>query len=75
MSDESGCLQRFRAPEALFQPGLTGKEADGIAQMTFASIMRTDIDVRKDLYENIVLSGGSSMFKGIEERLRKDVQV
>ncbi|XP_037080610.1 actin-85C-like [Pollicipes pollicipes] len=66
--------QRFRAPEALFQPALTGMEADGIAQLTYASIMKTDIDVRKDLYENIVLSGGSSMFNGLDERLQKDVQ-
>ncbi|XP_043189119.1 actin-1-like [Amphibalanus amphitrite] len=66
--------QRFRAPEALFQPSLTGMESDGIAHLTYNSIMKTDIDVRKDLYENIVLSGGSSMFNGLDERLQKDVQ-
>lgn len=35
--------------------------------------MRCDVDVRKDLYGNIVLSGGSTMYNGIAERLNKEV--
>jgi actin-related protein len=35
--------------------------------------MKCDVDVRKDLYSNIVLSGGSTMYKGIAERLNKEV--
>jgi len=35
--------------------------------------MKCDIDVRKDLYSNIVLSGGTTMFTGIAERLSKEV--
>jgi len=35
--------------------------------------MKCDIDVRKDLYSNIVLSGGTTMFTGISERLSKEV--
>merc|ERR1711957_236907 len=48
--------ERFRCPEVLFQPNLTGLELDGIADSTFATIMKCDIDIRKDLYANIVLS-------------------
>merc|ERR1711990_826301 len=50
--------QRFRCPEVLFQPSLIGKEATGIHETTFNTIMKCDVDIRKDLYNNIVLSGG-----------------
>jgi len=64
----------MRCPEALFQPSLIGREADGIAGMVYASIMACDVDVRKDFYANIILSGGSTMFAGFAERLQKEVQ-
>ena len=65
--------ERFRCPELLFKPMLNGKEFDGIDKIVFDSIMKCDIDVRKDLYSNIVLSGGTTMYKGLPERLEKDV--
>jgi actin-related protein len=65
--------QRFRCPEALFQPMKLGKEFAGVHELTFQSIMKCDVDVRKDLYGNIVLSGGTTMFPGIAERLNKEV--
>jgi actin beta/gamma 1 len=49
--------ERFRCPEALFQPSFLGREAVGIHVTTFDSIMKCDIDIRKDLYANTVLSG------------------
>lgn len=42
--------------------------------MVFDSIMSCDMDVRKDLMNNIVLSGGSTMFKGLPERLHNELQ-
>eukprot|EP00534_Pseudo-nitzschia_fraudulenta_P016333 CAMPEP_0201252784 /NCGR_PEP_ID=MMETSP0852-20130820/67088_1 /ASSEMBLY_ACC=CAM_ASM_000632 /TAXON_ID=183588 /ORGANISM="Pseudo-nitzschia fraudulenta, Strain WWA7" /LENGTH=411 /DNA_ID=CAMNT_0047552523 /DNA_START=531 /DNA_END=1766 /DNA_ORIENTATION=+ len=65
--------ERFRCPEVLFQPNLTGLEMDGIADSTFQTIMKCDVDIRKDLYANIVLSGGTTMFPGISERMSKEV--
>jgi actin-related protein len=35
--------------------------------------MKCDLDVRKDLYSNIILSGGSTMFPGTPERMMKEV--
>ena len=35
--------------------------------------MKCDIDIRKDLYGNIVMAGGTTMFRGIDERLNKEV--
>jgi len=66
--------QRFRCPEVLFQPSLIGKEAAGIHKTTFNTIMKCDVDIRKDLYANIVLSGGSTMYPGIQERLEKEIK-
>ena len=66
--------QRFRVPEILFHPKNCGKEAGGIDQKCYDSINKSDIDVRKDLYQCIVLSGGTTMFSGLPERLTKDVK-
>merc|ERR1712187_1032834 len=49
--------ERFRCPEVLFQPSFIGKEASSIHDTTFQSIMKCDVDIRKDLYANVVLSG------------------
>eukprot|EP00419_Tripos_fusus_P063283 CAMPEP_0172927736 /NCGR_PEP_ID=MMETSP1075-20121228/217620_1 /TAXON_ID=2916 /ORGANISM="Ceratium fusus, Strain PA161109" /LENGTH=336 /DNA_ID=CAMNT_0013789005 /DNA_START=42 /DNA_END=1050 /DNA_ORIENTATION=- len=38
--------ERFRCPEVLFQPSLVGKEASGIHDTTFQSIMKCDVDIR-----------------------------
>jgi len=65
--------ERFRCPEVLFQPSLVGKEASGIHDTTFRSIMKCDVDIRRDLYANIVLSGGTTMFQGIGERMTKEI--
>ena len=65
--------ERFRCPEALFQPSLLGMEAAGVHETTYASIMKCDVDIRKDLYANMVLSGGSTMYPGIQERMQKEI--
>nr|AAQ55803.1 actin [Pelomyxa palustris] len=65
--------ERFRCPEALFQPSFLGMEAAGIHETCYNSIMKCDVDIRKDLYGNIVLSGGTSMFTGIADRMQKEM--
>ncbi|KAG0486929.1 hypothetical protein HPP92_009024 [Vanilla planifolia] len=65
--------ERFRCPEVLFQPSMIGMEAAGIHETTYNSIMKCDVDIRKDLYGNIVLSGGTTMFPGIAERMNKEI--
>mmetsp|Transcript_24680 Transcript_24680/g.29063 ORF Transcript_24680/g.29063 Transcript_24680/m.29063 type:complete len:378 (+) Transcript_24680:65-1198(+) len=65
--------ERFRCPEVLFQPSFIGKEASGIHDCTFQTIMKCDVDIRKDLYGNIVLSGGTTMYPGIGERMTKEL--
>nr|KAJ0202621.1 hypothetical protein LSAT_V11C500244070 [Lactuca sativa] len=65
--------ERFRCAEVLFQPHLIGMEAAGIHEMTYNSIMMCDVDMRKHLYENILLGGGSTMLPGIVDRYIKEI--
>jgi len=66
--------ERFRCPEVLFKPNFIGREFSGVHQGTYDSIMKCDVDIRKDLYGNIVLSGGTTMFEGIAERMEKEIK-
>lgn len=66
--------ERFQCPEALFKPELLGNEMTGMHATAYNSIMKTDIDIRKDLYNNIVMSGGSTMFAGIAARVQKEIE-
>jgi actin beta/gamma 1 len=65
--------ERFRCPETLFQPSFIGMESAGIHETIYNAIMKCDVDIRKDLYANIVLSGGSTLFPGIADRLQKEI--
>ena len=65
--------ERFRCPEALFQSAFLGMETPGIHETTYNSIMKCDVDIRKDLYANIVLSGGTTMYAGIADRMSKEI--
>ncbi|KAK2838179.1 hypothetical protein Q5P01_015391 [Channa striata] len=65
--------ERFCCPEGLFQPSILGMNLDGVDMMTFNSIMKCDANIRKDLFANIVLSGGNTMFPGTAERMQKEI--
>ncbi|KAJ2927168.1 hypothetical protein H1R20_g9950, partial [Candolleomyces eurysporus] len=66
--------ERFRAPEILFDPELIGQEYAGVHQVIVDSINRVDLDLRKSLFSNIVLSGGSTLCKGFGDRLLNEVK-
>jgi len=65
--------ERFRCPEAMFQPSMLGKESWGVHETMYNSIIKCDCDIRTDLYANAVLSGGTTMFPGIGERMVKEL--
>jgi actin-related protein len=67
-----GC-ERYRCPEVLFRPLMIGRDSDGIQDLTVKTIQSCDIDLRRALYSTIVLSGGTTMFPGLGERLRREV--
>uniref|UniRef100_A0A7S3ZCA8 Actin-related protein 2 n=1 Tax=Lotharella globosa TaxID=91324 RepID=A0A7S3ZCA8_9EUKA len=68
--------ERFQAPEVLFQPHLGDEkyaEQKGIHEMVYDMIMGCQIDLRKDFFKRIVLSGGSTMYPGLPTRLEKEI--
>lgn len=66
--------ERCRAPEVLFNPALIGLEYLGVHELLVNAIARSDIDLRKTLYSQIVLSGGSTFFAGFGDRLLNEVR-
>jgi len=66
--------ERFRAPEILFNPEIIGLEDAGVHQVVVDSINRVDMDLRKSLYSNIVLSGGTTLCTGYGDRLLNEVK-
>ncbi|XP_069101122.1 uncharacterized protein [Argopecten irradians] len=65
--------ERFRCPEVLFQPSFIGMESVGVHEQLHNSVMGCDIDIRRDLYSNVVISGGSTMFPGMADRLKREL--
>ncbi|KAK1166710.1 alpha-centractin [Acipenser oxyrinchus oxyrinchus] len=65
---------RFRAPELLFRPDLVGEECEGIHEVLVFAIQKSDLDLRRTLFSNIVLSGGSTLFRGFGDRLLSEVK-
>ena len=65
--------ERFLCPEALFQPSLLGMDLPGIHLMIYNSIATCDVDIHKDFYANTVLSGGTTMYPGIVDRIQKEM--
>ena len=63
--------EKFKAPEILFSPDKIGLEWPGVHEMVFNSITKCAIDVRKHLYNSIVVAGGTTMTTGFHERLHK----
>mmetsp|Transcript_57666 Transcript_57666/g.134325 ORF Transcript_57666/g.134325 Transcript_57666/m.134325 type:complete len:377 (+) Transcript_57666:60-1190(+) len=66
--------ERFRVPEVMFDPMIAGRELPGMHHSTYKCIQACDIDLRKELLKNIVLSGGNTMFPGIDVRLTAELK-
>ena len=66
--------ERFRAPEALFQPDLIGMGKFGVAEILFNAVQAADIDSRPDYYKHIVLCGGSTMLPGFSSRIEREIK-
>jgi len=65
--------ERFRCPEAMFQPSFLEIDSCGLHETTFNSIMKCDVEIRKDLFANTLLCGGTTMYPGIEDRMQKEM--
>ncbi|ESO84253.1 hypothetical protein LOTGIDRAFT_229705 [Lottia gigantea] len=66
--------ENIAGPEILFQPELYGREEKGLHKLVYETLMDCDIDMRRDFYCNIIISGGTTMLPGFTERLQKELQ-
>jgi len=67
--------ERFLGPEIFFHPEFANPDFTVPISETVDSVVQNcPIDVRRDLYRNIVLSGGSTMFKDFGKRLERDIR-
>jgi actin-related protein 3 len=67
--------ERFLAPEIFFNPEiLSGDFVVPLPKVVDDTVQSCPIDTRRGLYKNIVLSGGSTMFKDFGKRLQRDIK-
>jgi len=67
--------ERFRCPEGLFNPVMLGKkDVASLPQSIYDSINACEQDIRRVLYSNVVLSGGTSCFDGLARRLDYEIE-
>ena len=64
---------RIGAPELIYQPNLNGMSCKSIDALAWASVSASDIDVRRELCKNIIMSGGSTMYEGMADRLKQEL--
>lgn len=67
-------VEQFRAPEILFNPTLVGSESPGVHELLALAIAKTDLDLRPSLYQNIILSGGTTLLKNFGDRLMAELK-
>ena len=60
--------------ECLFDPSVIGFSAPGLGDVVYNAIMRTDVDLKKKMFDSIVLSGGTTMCRGFAERLHAELE-
>lgn len=63
----------MRTPELLFDPTQNGETCKSMPDLAWASVQSSDIDVRHDLLKNVIMSGGSTMYEGIADRLKTEL--
>ena len=67
--------ERFLGPELFFSPEIFSSDwTEPLPDVVDKTIQACPIDTRRPLYNYITLSGGSTMFKGFEKRLKRDVK-
>ncbi len=64
----------WKAPEVLFDPSILGVNDAGLIDAIFESIEQTDITIRRELSNDIILTGGSSLIFGLRERVETELK-
>ena len=65
--------ERYDIPEAIFDPKKIGLEQDGLHEIVFKSILKTNSDIRKEMFSNIILAGGNTLFENFQTRMKNEI--
>ena len=65
--------ERYSIPEAIFDPKRIGLEQDGLHEIVFKSILKSNSDIRKDIFSNVVLAGGNTLFENFQGRMKNEL--
>lgn len=66
--------EAFLCSEVLFNPGIYGMDLlSGIHEVIYKSIKKCDINFQRQLFTNIILSGGTTMLPGFADRIQKEL--
>merc|ERR1719198_1655204 len=67
---------RITCPEILFQPSLVEdrKGVPGIGAIASKTIQFCDKDLRRVLYDSVVIAGGTSLIAGFGDRLQREIR-
>lgn len=65
--------ERTQFTESLFTQNLASEGFTGLQCMVTESVGRTDIDIRRDLFTNVIIAGGNGSLKGVEARLQRQI--
>lgn len=67
-------IEKQQVPEILFNPKIIGLNEPGVHDNCFKSIMKTNTEIRAEMFENIVLAGGNTLFEGLKTRLSSEIE-
>eukprot|EP00009_Paramoeba_aestuarina_P003775 CAMPEP_0201515058 /NCGR_PEP_ID=MMETSP0161_2-20130828/6724_1 /ASSEMBLY_ACC=CAM_ASM_000251 /TAXON_ID=180227 /ORGANISM="Neoparamoeba aestuarina, Strain SoJaBio B1-5/56/2" /LENGTH=379 /DNA_ID=CAMNT_0047911773 /DNA_START=60 /DNA_END=1196 /DNA_ORIENTATION=+ len=65
--------ERYRVPEAFFSPTILGYEAPSFHTLVDLSIMKCDMEIRREMYSSILFAGGNTLFPGLGDRMQKEL--
>lgn len=64
--------EQYEAPEILFNTAIIGRDGDGLQHLIKNTLEKCELDSRRVLAQNVILTGGTTMFKGFSDRLNAE---
>jgi len=65
--------EMIKCPEIIFNPSLANKQFPGVHQVVFDCLSKCENEVRKEMIQNVILSGGNTMHENYVNRLVKEL--
>ena len=63
----------IQATEGIFNPKVIGKRMPGAHSLVWESVGKSEVAIRKELLQNIIVSGGNSCFLNFNDRIQKEL--